>query len=192
MALAELLSALERDAAAEVEAIDSAAAAEVAALRAAAETRLEGERDLELAVLARELEASAGAEIAALTRRLRAETLAARAAMLERVRAAVSDRLGALLDGGGDALAAGLIESAIAAAGGEAAAVRCCASLAPRVRELGLEVRVDPRVTGLVLDLAGGRGQIDASLEGYLERAWPALQVAAVAAVDGVDAEDAA
>lgn len=184
MALDQLLAALHSDADAESTAILDAARAEAARLDEAAVRDRSARLAAELADARRAREDAAHGAIAEATRRLRGEMLAARAEMLERVRAAVVERAARAPIA---AIADRLVDAALAAAGDRAARVRCAPELADRARRHapdGAEVAVDG-VRGVIVELAGDRGEVEATLAACVERAWPELAIAAVARIDG-------
>jgi vacuolar-type H+-ATPase subunit E/Vma4 len=158
VAIDDLLSALQREAEAEIRAIGTEAHGEAeriataAACRCAELTRAAADEHRAAA------EARADAEIAAATREAARRVLSARAAMLERLHEAVAAELPGLVD---EAMRARL-RAAARAIVGEAQAVEQAAA------------------TGLRLEVDGGRLAIDATLESLLERLWPRLRIEAV------------
>jgi vacuolar-type H+-ATPase subunit E/Vma4 len=184
MALADLLTALDRDAGAEIRAIHAEAAAEVARIDAGAGRARADRLAAAVAAIRAERGAEAGERLAAASHRARAEVLAARAAMLDRLRAAVAGRLPAVV-AGDPALGARLIAAALACTGDEPGTLRCGPALVPAARSVAppaIRVEPDPEVTtGAVIELATGT-RIEATLAALLERAWPGLACEALAA----------
>jgi vacuolar-type H+-ATPase subunit E/Vma4 len=181
VALADLLSALERDTQAEVRAILAAGAADAARIDEES-TAARAEQIARAAAPAiADLRAADEARLAEITHRARADVLAARAAMLERIRAATRAELAGLVD---TRLGDGLITAALACAGAEPGVLRCAPALASAARAAApatLRVEVDAAVaTGVVVELASGT-QIAATLDAFLEREWPRLACEALA-----------
>jgi vacuolar-type H+-ATPase subunit E/Vma4 len=175
VALAELLSALERDTEAEVHAIIAEGTADAARIdEEAARARVE-QIALAAAPAIAVRRAADDFRIAEATHRARVEVLVARAAMLDRIRAAVRSELAALVDA---RLGAALIGAAIECAGSEPGVLRCSVALADAARAATpttLRVEVDAAVaTGAVIELATGT-QIAATLDAFLDRVWPRL-----------------
>lgn len=178
MAIADLLEALEREAAAEVAAIDAATRAEVEArLVAAAAAREHRRRGAVARACAARRAQLDGAEAEA-ARQARRAVLTARAAALGRVRAACAAPVDALV-ARDDVLAA--LTAAVIASGGGEGEVRCAPALVARVRALiepAIAVRADPAIVGgLVASRAGGQVEIDATLATLLDRLWPHLRL---------------
>ncbi|MBK9034729.1 MAG: hypothetical protein IPL61_26270 [Myxococcales bacterium] len=185
MAIDELISALEREAAAEVAALAAAARADAARLRTDAAARRTARRTALLARCRAEHQAAADAALAATARQARRDVLTARAAALDRLEACIGASLPALLRGADgdrvlDALVAGLV-----AAAGDRARVRCAPALVEGVRARlaahpALEVEADPTVIGGAIgERAGGRVVVDATLGSLLARMWPRLRLEA-------------
>lgn len=183
MAIGELLSAIEREAAVEQQALRaeaSAAAARILGDAAGARTR-DLEASLRAFRTARRHEAAR--RIAAWERRWHGAVLAARAAALERLLAATRDALPAFLD---DRVADALLAAGLAALGDEPARVRCSRSIAGVVRahlegRAGVRVVDDLDASGVVIERADGVVRIEATLEAVLDAAWPELRQAAFA-----------
>lgn len=177
MSLPELLAALERQAAAEVAAIDAAARAELVAARAEAARRRDDRARAELASRRAAAEVAAAAAIAEAERAARRLVLDARAAMLERLRAAVLARLPAAAP----VVVDRLIDRAMTGAGAGRVVLRCPPSLARAVESRGAApVVADPETrSGVRADVDGGRLVVDATLEALFERVWPRLRIEA-------------
>lgn len=183
MALADLLTALDRDADAEIRAIRAAGGAEAARIEADAGRARDERLAAAIAAIRAERSAEAGERLAAASQRARAEVLAARAAMLDRLRAAIAGRLPAVV-AGDPVLGARLITAALACTGGEPGTLRCAPALADAARAAAppaIRVEPDPDVaTGAVIELATGT-RIEATLAALLDRAWPGLACEALA-----------
>jgi vacuolar-type H+-ATPase subunit E/Vma4 len=181
MALAELLSAFERDTEAEVRTILAAGTADAAQIdEDSARARTEQVARAAAPAIA-DRRAADDAKVAEATHRARAEVLAARAAMLDRIRTAVRAELEGLVDA---RLGAALIGAAIACAADEPGVLRCSPALADAARAAApatLRVEVEAAVvTGAVIELASGT-QIAATLDAFLDREWPRLACEALA-----------
>ncbi|MBL8621526.1 MAG: hypothetical protein JNK64_09490 [Myxococcales bacterium] len=178
MAIADLLEALEREAAAEVAAIDAAARAEVDAKLAAAAAAREVRRRGAVARACAARQAQLDGAEAEAARHARRAVLTARAAALARVRAACAAPVDALV-ARDDVLAA--LVAAVLASGGAEGEVRCGPALVARVRALVapvVAVRPDAAIVGgLVASRADGRVEIDATLATLLDRLWPHLRL---------------
>jgi len=183
VALAELVRAIELDAAAQIRALRAAAEADAARIDADAARARDDRTATATQAFAGERQALADAAIAAAERDARARALATRAAMLERVHAAVHARLPELLD---DTVGRALLAGALACAGTSPGVVRCAPRLVAHARAIAppsLRVEGDAQVaTGVVIELATGT-QIVATLEALCEREWPRLAAAALAEV---------
>lgn len=181
MPIAELVTALERDADAEIQALLEAATADAARLDAEAERARQARLAGAGARTAAECQAAADAALAAATRRARGEVLAAQAALLERVRAALAAALPSLLEGD---VGARLVADAVACAGDVPGVVRCAPCLAAVARAsvpATLRVEADAAVaTGVVVELATG-ARIEATLARLADREWPRLAIVALA-----------
>jgi len=181
MALEDLVRAFEREAAAEAAVIRARGTAEAAQLAAAATQERDGQIAAASTAFAAERRAAADRELAEGARALRAEVLAARTAMLDRLRAAVAARLPARVAEVGEALLA----SALTCVGDGDGVLRCAPALAEVARRASrLRVEPDPRVTGVVIELAS-QTTIDATLDALLARTWPALACEALALARG-------
>ena len=156
MPLADLVRALELDAAAQVRALLAGARARADEIEAAAGNGREATLAREIAASNAEYRASADDKVAAVRQRMRTTVLVARAEMLDRVRAALLAQLPAHLP----RVAAALARAAQTCVG-EAKYVEC---------------RVP---TGVVLELDNGT-QIVATLEALVEREWPRLAAAII------------
>lgn len=186
MGMNELLAALTRDAEAEAEAVRRAADSEAAALLATASQQYAERFAAEVELARRAYQSEADAEVAAAALEARHARLSARAEMLERLRAAVHARLPALLQHA--ELVDHLVSTALVAAGDRAATVRCPPVIAERVRDHAGNVPVssDPDCgSGVRVTLAGDRGEVDATLETFVDNSWPQLCVAALQHVEG-------
>ena len=175
MGLAELVRALEDDTAAEVSAVAAAGDAEAAAIDERGARERADRQAAERAAIASERGAAVDRALGDVTTRSRREVLMARAAMLERVRAAVAAELPALV-ARDPQLGRALVAAALACAG-TAGTLRCAPALADLARAEAVAMRVEPDpavATGVIIELAGGTS-IDATLDGLLARAWPAL-----------------
>lgn len=175
MALAELVTAFERDTEAEVHAILAAGDADAARIDAAA-ARARAERIAGASgtfAAGRRLEAEA--RIADASRHARIAVLGARAAMLDCVRAAVRAQLPVLVD---TRLGTNLIAAAVACVGDEPGTLRCRPGLVEVARTLApasVRVEADAEVaTGAIIELATGT-RIEATLDAFLDREWPRL-----------------
>ena len=181
MALAELLTALERDTEAEIRAILVAGTADAARIDEDSARTRAARIASDAAPAIADRRAADEARVAEAGHETRAVVLAARAAMLARIRAAVQAELPALVDA---RLGAALIAAAIACAGGEAGVLRCVPALAEVARAVApatLRIEVDAAVaTGAIIELASGT-QIAATLEAFLDREWPRLACEALA-----------
>jgi len=175
VALADLLDAIEAEAAAQIRATVTTGDADAAQIDADA-ARARAERsDRETRSFAVEREALADRRLASARRTARAAVLTARAAMLERVRAVTRARLPGALD---DAVGRSLLACAMTCTGGVAGVLRCTPALVDAARAAApTEVRVecDPAIAaGVVIELAGGT-RIIATLDALLDREWPRL-----------------
>lgn len=160
MPLADLVQALERDAAAQIRSLLDTASAHARALEAQAAHDRE-DRAMRAANACREeCRASADERRAAAQQTARAEVLTERAAMLERVRTALLAQLPAY---------ASRVKPAL-----ERAAKACAGDRPAVTREVP---------TGVVIELATGT-QIVATLEALVEREWPRLSAAIVARIN--------
>jgi vacuolar-type H+-ATPase subunit E/Vma4 len=167
--LADLVRALEQDAAAQVRAVLDGAQARADEIAATAAHAREHTLAREAATCRQRCQAAADEKIAVAQQRARATLLAARAEMLERVRATLLAQLPVHTPRVAQALAR---------------AARSCAGDVTYVE------RSVP--TGVVIELASGT-QIIASLEALAEREWPRLAAAIVAlAAGGQDVATAA
>lgn len=181
MALAELVQALEHDAAGQIRALLAAAQAQADQLEADASRGRDDAVARASDAYRAQCRADADARIADAQRASRTAVLAARAAMLDRVRAALRAELPARLDLAGDAL----VREAIACAGARPGVLRCPPVLVARARELApstLRVETAEVGSGVVIELASGT-QIVATLDALLGRECPRLAAAIVAAV---------
>jgi vacuolar-type H+-ATPase subunit E/Vma4 len=187
VALAELLAALEREAAAEITAVAERARAEVEGLRAEAARRRDDRLRTDTAAHRVAVQADADSRLADAERAAAREVLAERAAMLARLRAAVVERL--------PAAAAGMVEPLVAMAlaplRGSDVTLRCPAALAAAVRAcVGAGPRIDPEGatgSGVRAELEDGHLVVDATLETMLARAWGRLQIEATREVERED-----
>jgi len=183
VALADLLRSLERDATAELRAIDEAGAAEAARLDAETARR----RTERLATTVAELTATRAATdelaLAAARGHARGRELTARAAMLARAREAVRAALPAAL-ATEPRLGEAVVAAALGATGDEAGVLRCAPAIVAAARAAAppaIRVEPDPALaTGAVIELASGT-RIDATLDALLTRTWPALACEALA-----------
>lgn len=183
MALAELLQAIERDAAAQIEAVLAAAEAEVRQIEA------DGQRDqarlrTDVARTVREEhQRDADAEIAIARRNARVEVLVARAAMLERVRTALQAQLPELAR----PLGTVMVTAALSCVGSARGVLRCPTEWLDHARAVAppsLELEAaPPGATGVMIELATGT-HVVATLETLLEREWPRLATEAQALAD--------
>jgi hypothetical protein len=197
LALGELIAALEREAAAEGAALRARATEEAARLLAAAGAEAAHRREQALSRLRGELAASAEATLAASRRRRREGELAGRAAVLARLRSATlaaaataeaalpEAALGALVAAGCRYLPAG------------GAVLRCPPSLLGASRALaggpsmaGAEpaagaLTVEESTAGEPLALLSAEGavRVDCGLLAQVERRWPQLAIALLAAL---------
>lgn len=160
MPLADLVQALERDAAAQIRSLLETASAHARALEDQAAHEREARASRAADTWRDECCASADERRAAAQQNARAEVLTERAAMLERVRAALLAQLPAY---------ASRVKPALERA------AQACAGARPGVR------RETP--TGVVIELATGTHLV-ATLEALVEREWPRLCAAIVARVD--------
>jgi len=183
VALDDLLGALEREAAAEVAALDAEARAAADRLVATAAERRERARRDALVRARTSAQTRHDTAIAEAARRGRGAVLSARAAALERLRVAASERLAALLAGGDGARILDRLVAAIVAVAGDRARLRCPPDLVAAVTARldgrpGLTVEADLAVlAGVIADRDDGRVRIDATLGTLLERLWPRLRL---------------
>jgi vacuolar-type H+-ATPase subunit E/Vma4 len=182
MPLEHLLTALERDAAAQAEALLAAARAEVANIVRDADARLARRRSDLLGSREAELRGAAAAALGEARRASRATVLEARERLLERVLAAARAMLP-------DALASAAYRAALPdhlteglrAIGDGPAVIRCPESLVPAVQAAvaarqNASVRADPTSgSGVIVATADGAVEADGTLEGRLERVRPRL-----------------
>ncbi len=189
MALDALLRTLARDAGTRRDALLAAARAEAARLRAEADAQLAARRATLLAARERALSAELEEAVAIARDGARARLLAARDAALRRVQERAAAILGA--EGTGPAFAplvAALGRDALGYLEGCPAVVACddasAAILAP-VLAGNAGARREPAAghgPGCTVTAADGRVTVDATLRRLLERRWPALAQALVAA----------
>jgi vacuolar-type H+-ATPase subunit E/Vma4 len=182
MPLAHLLAALERDAAAQADALLAGARATAAAIARDADERLARRRSDVLGAREAELRAAAEAGLGEARRAARRGVLEARQRLLERVFAAARALFPrALAD---DAYRAALPEhlaQALSAVGEEAAVIRCADALVPAVRaalarKKHLAVQGDAAAPpGVTVVTADGAITVDNTLDGRLERLRPRL-----------------
>jgi vacuolar-type H+-ATPase subunit E/Vma4 len=188
MALADLLAALEREAAAQAEARRAAARAAAAEIARSADERLERRRSE--AALARETELRRAAETALdeARRAARRSVLDARERLLERVFAAARGLLPeAMARDGYRAVLPRHVADALRAVGDQPAVVRCPDALGDAVRAaLGprrdVTVETDPAAPpGITAGTTDGAVAVDNTLPGRLDRARPRLAIAVLA-----------
>jgi len=181
VALAELISAFERDTEAEVRAILAEGTADAAQIDEDSARARAAQIALAAAPAIADRRAADDSRIAEATHQARAEVLAARAAMLDRIRAAVRGELAELVDA---RLGSALIGAAVACAADEPGVLRCPLALADAARAAApvtLRVEVDAAIaTGAIIELASGT-QIAATLDAFLDREWPRLACEALA-----------
>jgi vacuolar-type H+-ATPase subunit E/Vma4 len=188
MPLDHLLAALEREAAAQAEALLAAARAQATEIARDADARLERRRSDLLGSREAELRGAAAAALGAARRASRATVLEARQRLLERVLARARALLPEAL--ASDAYRAALPEhvaQGLRAIGDEPAVIRCPQSLVTAVRA-AVRDRKDVSVRG---DKASGSGvsiatmdgaiEADNTLDGRLERLRPRLALEVLA-----------
>lgn len=188
MPLEHLLSALEREARAQADALLAEARATAAQIAREAEERLAQRRGAVLGARAAELRRAAAAALAEVRWNGRRAVLEARQRLLDRVFAAAHALFAGAVAGEayGAALPAHLTE-ALRSVGDEPAVIRCPAALAPRVRAAvaGREqvtVDADPAARpGIVVVTRDGAIVVDNTLEGRLERLRLRLAIAVLA-----------
>lgn len=177
MALADLLSTLERDAGAEVRAVRDAgvaAAAQIveAATRVCAERRARARDEIDAVA-----HGAAERELAVAATRARSTVLAARAAMLDRARESVRARMPQALAKNAAMLGPRFLAAAVACAGDARGTLRCAPILEAAMRRAPatLSVVSDPAIaTGIRVELEGGT-TIEVTLDALLSRDWPRL-----------------
>ena len=188
MPLEHLLDALKRDAAAQATALAAEASAQAAAITAESDGRATRRRTDVLSARRGELVAAMELALADTRRTARRAALDARARLLDRVfdtaRGLFSAEVGAAPY---RAALPHQLAAALRAAGDDPAVIRCSKTLAPHVRaalppESRAEVRVDAGVgPGFRVTAGGGVMEVDATLEGRLERLRPALAITLLA-----------
>jgi vacuolar-type H+-ATPase subunit E/Vma4 len=193
VAIEHLLAALERDAAAERDAILGAAREEAAGVARNAEERLARLRQDVVGPKERELRAAAAAAVVEARRRARGDVLAARDRLLSRVRAAAVERLpAAVADPRYTAVLPTHFAEAVAFLGDGRVIVRCAPAIADRLgrdaaTRSGVTVVPDPRTTtGFTIESEDGAVVVDNGLEARLARLAPRLAIE-IAAGCGVD-----
>lgn len=183
MAIADLLQALERDAAAQARALVDDARARAAEIEAAALRAREASSARELAAARDACQAAADEQVFGAGQRARATLLTARAEMLERVRAALRAQLPAVLAERGD-VADALATAAFRCAGDRPGTVRCAPAIAAHLRATApATLRIEPAedvATGVVIELDAGPTFV-ATLDALVDRDWPRLAGAIVA-----------
>ena len=192
MAIEHLLAALERDAAAERDAMLEAAREEANRVAQRAEERVARLRQDVVGPQERELRAAAAAAVMEARRNRRGEVLAARDRLLSRVRAEAERRLPEALD---DARYRRVLPThlseALAFLGEGRAVIRCAPAIADDLRDAasGREVSVVPDAgarTGFTVESADGSVVVHNGLDARLARLAPqlALETAARCGVD--------
>jgi vacuolar-type H+-ATPase subunit E/Vma4 len=185
-----LLATLEREAEAEIARVMDDARARVAALNAASDDRIAVERGALLGV--REAKARAELERALAAARVaaRGRVLAARTALLSRVFQKLEEQLPRVAESAEyRARLAAQIEQLMPFAGGQPVTVRCSPDLAPALRaavKTNGRSRIQPDAgiaAGFRLTTGDGVLEIDATLEGRLERLRPELALEALGAL---------
>lgn len=188
MPLEHLLTALEREATAQAEALLAAARAEAGEIARDADARLERRRSDLLGSREAELRGAAATTLGEARRRKRATVLEARQRLLERVLAAARARLPEAL--ASEAYRAALPEhltQGLRAIGDEPAVIRCPEAIAPAVRAAvagrqNVAVQVDPAGgSGVVIATADGTIEADNTLDGRIERLGPRLALEVLA-----------
>jgi len=177
VALADLLSTLERDAGAEVRAVRDAGLAAAAhivddATRVCAERRARARDEIDTVA-----HGTAERELAVAATGARATVLSARAAMLDRARDAVRARMPQALVKNAAMLGPRFLAAAVACAGDARGTLRCAPILEAAMRRAPatLAVVADPTLaTGIRVDLEGGT-TIEVTLDALLARDWPRL-----------------
>ncbi len=193
MGMDQLIAALERDAAAEVEKNVQRARAEAAGGLVGCREELAQRLDDELQHRERDLRARIALDMARAHRAGHSEVLRARDVLLGRVRTAVGRRMEELAqDPGYVAQVADELRQAVGYLAEGPAEVVCrpqlAAPLAAAAGALGrgdLSLREDPGLgTGFVLRARDGHAEVDARLDTRLERMWPELSLAVLAAIE--------
>ena len=182
MSLERLLASLERSAETEAERLVAEARAEAARLTEEASERRRRRREITLADRSTAWHAESARPLADARERARADVLAARNRLIERVLSAARARFPVAIRR--EAYTAALprrLEEALSYVGGRTTVVRCPPTLAGAFHVLlgeqpGLVLDVDERVApGFVLVADDGALSVDATLEGRLVAAGPAL-----------------
>jgi vacuolar-type H+-ATPase subunit E/Vma4 len=182
MALDHLLSALEREAAAQADAVVTAARAEAAAVTRDADERLTRLRNDLLGSREGELRGKAAAALGEARRASRAAVLEARQRLLERIIAAARGALPAAL--ASPAYRATLpqhVAQGLRAVGDGPAVIQCPEPLVPAVQEAvagrhDVAVRADAAsAPGVIVSTTDGVIEADNTLVGRLERLGPLL-----------------
>lgn len=185
MSMSDLLAALTRDAEAEVDALRAAAEREAETLLATASRARSAQLDAEVERARQAHQRRADAVVATAALEARQARLTARADMLGRIHTVVYALLPALLER--TEVVDQLIAAALEAAGDTAATLRCPASIELRVRQQAGNlpvIRDDGAGAGVRIELSGGRGEVDATLESFLDAVWPELRIAALGHVE--------
>ncbi len=187
MPLADLLSALTREAERDAARLRAEGEARVTAIAAAAAAQVGRARAEQLGAREAQWRAEAERVLATARHAARAQTLAARGRLLERVLAAVRACLPALVnDPAYRAVLGRDVQAALAYMGDEAVVLRCTPALADAVRALvagNTRVRVEPDAavgTGVRAVSADGVVEVDGTLEGRLDRLGPRVAFAAL------------
>jgi vacuolar-type H+-ATPase subunit E/Vma4 len=187
MALEHLLGALERAAAAQAAVLTADAGAQAAAVTAESDARVSRRREDALTARRAALVSAMEVTLAGRRRAARQAGLDARTRLLERVFDAARGLFPAVVGEARyrDALPAQLA-AALAAVGDEPAVVTGAKALIPQLRaalprDSRAEVRAEAGVgSGFRVSAADGVMEVDATLEGRLERLRPALAIALI------------
>ncbi|NLT35898.1 MAG: hypothetical protein GXX83_08370 [Gaiellales bacterium] len=188
----QLIAALERDAAAEVEDKLQKAQAEADELMAGRREKLAQRLEEEAQRHERDLRTQAALAAARARHMGRSDVLRARDALLSRVRTAAEALVASLeADPGYRAALAGEVREAVGYMGEGPAHVRCRPALARVIGEAvaglqrtGLSVQEESGLpTGFVIRAADGREEVDARLVTRLDRMWPELSLLVLGAV---------
>lgn len=185
-----LLATLERNAQAEIARIEAEGRARAAAIADAAERRMQGRRKGTLGVREAAGRAALERALAAARHGARQRVLEARAALLERVFAAIRGSLRDVAAGPAyQTRVAHELDRARAFTAERSTVIRCAPQLAARLRQLvrtngSISVEPDGEISGgFRLVTQDGVLEVDATLEGRLDRARPRIAMAALAAL---------
>lgn len=183
-----LLATLERNAEAEIASVLEEGRAAAAAVTEAAERRLAERRQQALGAREAEGRAALARTLAAARQAARGRVLTARRGLLDRLFAALRKCLPPVTaDPAYRAALAADVRRTLAFAGGQPVVIRCAPGLVSSMRQAirsngKLRVQADPGIAaGYRVATAGGGLEIDASLEGWMERSRDRLAQAGLA-----------